>query len=126
MRPPPEDFSWGPSYSFEETRQKEALEAFREFVKKAPKSLFTKSSNKKKVVKSGGFFFLIRRCAMSRSIRRSCKRAGCLLCKPHKITGELTHSHQRRKEEAKAKLKELIEAGEPPTCFLAGPRRYDE
>lgn len=49
MRPPSyQDFSWGPSYSFEETRQREALAAFREFIKKAPKSLFTKKTSKTK------------------------------------------------------------------------------
>lgn len=64
---------------------------------------------------------------MSRSVLRSCKRAGCLLCKPHKATGELARSHKRRQDEAAAKLKEIYDkVGDPPTCFLAGPQRYDE
>lgn len=34
---------------------------------------------------------------MSRSIPRSkCRRAGCLLCKPHKLTGERPISEQRQ------------------------------
>jgi hypothetical protein len=60
---------------------------------------------------------------MTRSLQRSkCRRAGCLLCCPWKVTGERPVAERRATQDS---VSALVEEALDPTCGCTGCTGYD-